>query len=192
MLPVVVILIHFLKNSFNSIGRWFRKTLGDGKVELDDGTQFRVAVGGDKGYFNMKQIGESIAILTESAVAANAAGAPGDDAPEVANDNDDTDDSADDADPASKRRGFSRMERIKRFHETHPGGILHASFARYRSVVERVFGWLKRSSRFLAGPIRHDQEQALLDAILVLCALNNAQVSRRPTLHVTNGEGANL
>lgn len=190
MLPVVVILNHFLKNLFKSICRWFRKTLGDGKVEVD-GCQFRVAVGGDKGYFNMKQIGESIIILTESAVAANAAGAPGD-APEVDNDdNDDASNSAD-AEPASKRRGFSRKERIERFLETHPGGILHPSFARYRSVVERVFGWLKRSSDFLAGPIRQDQSQALLNAILVLCALNNAQVSRRPTLHVTNGEGVNL
>jgi hypothetical protein len=73
---------------------------------------------------------------------------------------------------------------VKQFKQKHPNAILDTFFASHRSVVERVFGWLKNQSSFLAGPIWQMQCGALTDVILVMCALHNKILAQQPDLHV--------
>lgn len=151
----------------------------DGTLDIA-GLKKKAAIGGDKGYYALLRIGETIFVLTETAAEAaladEAAGAVGADA----------DDDARDADRAAPKKSRGRLKKqiVKDFMAKHPNAILHPFFASHRSVVERVFGFLKQKSKFLAGPIYYSQAGALTRVIKVLCALHNVILLENPHLHV--------
>ena len=109
-----------------------------GKVTIDGNEKF-AALGGDKGYYAMEQIGETIVMLTETAAGEIEAAAEekGDNGADNARD-------AAGAAPGKRRRGGrTKKEIIDDFRKDHPNAVLEPFFASHRAVVERVFGWLK-------------------------------------------------
>lgn len=154
--------------------RWFKKHVtANGKLEIA-GREFLAALGGAIGYYAMKSIGDTVIVLTETAaeeavVAADAQ----------------VDDGAAPVDgSAKKKRGRTKQDMVKQFMQNHPNAILDPFFASHRSVVERVFGWLKGECAFLGGPIWQSQSEALANVILVMCALHNKLLASNPNLHV--------
>jgi hypothetical protein len=161
--------------------RWFAKHVAaDGKLKID-GNDFLAALGGDKGYYAMKSIGETVIVLTETAAEEAAAA---DDAQVDAG-------AAPVDGSAKKKRGRSKQDMVKQFMQNHPNAILDPFFASHRSVVERVFGWLKGECAFLGGPIWQSQSEALVNAILIMCALHNKILASNPNLHVRAVEVVN-
>lgn len=127
-----------------------------GKTECDTCSKFiRMILGGDKGYRNTQTLGgEGMMALTMTA---------------------ETEEAPDDvaATQATPRKP-KRQWRKESFH------LLDARFSHYRSVVERVIGYLKDSFAFLRGPIFASQQNQLTDILRIACALSNRNVARNP------------
>lgn len=85
---------------------------------------------------------------------------------------------------ASKQRGNSKTAQQSKFLKDNPHALLNPRFAHHRCAIERVIGRIKQISAFIAGPIYEIQDRRLADALLVVAAIVNRQLSMNPNLFV--------
>jgi hypothetical protein len=150
--------------------RFFKRFFDEsGKVKIG-GNDFFVALGGDKGYYNVEQIGETVVFLTESAAHAEHA--------------DNVDAAADNEEATKATRGRTKAQVVTDFLKEHKNAVLDASFSSDRAVVERVFGWLKERCQFLDGPIWASQAGALAAIVQIMCAVHNKLMLQNLHMHV--------
>jgi hypothetical protein len=143
-----------------------------GKV-IVDGEELHFALGSDKCYYNVKSIGETVIVLTESAVGQALEDAEDDNAEQ-------------DGAPKKKRIvGSRKKQMVKNLRKNHQNCVLDPFFASHRSVVERTIGWLKAKIPFVDGPITTTQADAFSGALIVACALHNKEMHKNPYLHVS-------
>lgn len=144
-----------------------------GKVVVD-GEELHFALGGDKGYYNVQPIGDTVIVLTETAV-------------DQALDDEADDSDADDERAPKKKRTVGRRKKqmVENLRKNHKNCVLDPFFASHRSVVERTIGWLKSTVPFIDGPITAAQADSLAGALIVACALHNKEMHKNPHLHVS-------
>lgn len=78
--------------------------------------------------------------------------------------------------PKSKNGGWAAGE----------NHVLDGRFSHYRSVVERVIGYMKTTSSFLSGPVAASQRDKVSMVLLIVCALTNKKLREMPNLFTTD------
>lgn len=149
--------------------RWSQKEFGnDGVVYDDDEVSLAVIYGGDKGYVHMRPPGpKGIKALTMTAKQKQK------DAITASTENTDKD---------KKTTPTTNDKKKKAKKSADDQCYFDARFSHHRSAVERVIGWLKQTSRFVAGPIFVKQVNLLNWAVVVTCALSNRSLKKTPKL----------
>jgi len=136
----------------------------DGRVTENGAEIGVVAVGGDKGYVDTAVPDGYKLALTLSA-------AEGEDLGERAK---------------NGRKKSNKVAALqKRLGEN---AILHESFATYRSVIERVIGYMKHMSCFVEGPVYGSQTPWLAAVLLVVASLSNWRLSLNPHVFVKDDQ----
>lgn len=137
--------------------RWLELAFGKtGECECPDcGTVCNVCGAGDKGYRNMPALGDHGKVALTMTAA--------------------TEEAPDDVAAARANKGKGRRKWKKQnWH------VLDSRFSHYRSVVERVIGYLKYRFAFIRGPIFASQQAQLADVLRIACCLSNRNLSKNP------------
>ena len=82
---------------------------------------------------------------------------------------------------SKKRKKAAKKSKRKRAKKPD-SHYYSARFSHYRSVVERVIGWLKQTSRFLGDAVYLSQSALVHRVLIITATLCNLALSKKPKM----------